>query len=43
VGIHVQKIRFQYKNGYTGIGKLTYDIRSGKYGEYFSKDLKSLF
>ena len=43
VGIHVQKIRFQYKNGYTGIGKLSYNIRNGKYGEYFKQDEKSLF
>ena len=43
VGIHVQKIRFQYKNGYTGIGKLNYDIRSGQYGEYFKRDEKTLF
>ncbi len=43
VGIHVQKIRFQYKNGYTGIGKLNFNIRNGKYGEYFKQDEKSLF
>lgn len=43
VGIHVQKIRFQYKNGYTGIGKLSYNVRNGKYGEHFNKDPKSLF
>lgn len=43
VGIHVQKVRFQYKNGYTGIGKLSYNIRNGKYGEYFKQDEKALF
>tara|TARA_R110000765_G_scaffold54989_3_gene109407 strand:- start:286 stop:1965 length:1680 start_codon:yes stop_codon:yes gene_type:complete len=43
VGIHVQKIRFQYKNGETGIGKLSYNVRSGNYCEYFEKDKKTLF
>ena len=43
VGIHVQKIRFQYKNGYTGMGKLSYNIRNGKYGEYFPQSKEVLF
>jgi len=43
VGIHVQKIRFQYKNGYTGTGKLSYDIRNGKYSEYIKRDKEVLF
>jgi len=43
VGIHVQKIRFQYKNGYTGIGKLDYNIRTGKYADYFRQDKEVLF
>jgi len=34
VGVHVHKIRFQYKNGRPGMGKLNYDIKNGKYGEY---------
>ena len=36
VGIHVQKIRFQYKNGRPGIGKLEYNVKNGKYAEYES-------
>tara|TARA_R110000744_G_scaffold40447_1_gene91800 strand:+ start:398 stop:2071 length:1674 start_codon:yes stop_codon:yes gene_type:complete len=43
VGIHVQKIRFQYKNGKPGTGKLSYNVRSGNYFEYFSEDKKVLF
>ncbi|MBT7338778.1 MAG: toprim domain-containing protein [Candidatus Jacksonbacteria bacterium] len=43
VGIHVQKIRFQYKNGYTGTGKLSYNTRNGKYGEYLRQDKEVLF
>ncbi len=43
VGIHVQKVRFQYKNGKTGTGKLSYNVRSGNYFEYFSEDKKTLF
>ena len=43
VGIHVQKVRFQYKNGTTGTGKLSYNVRSGNYFEYFSEDKKTLF
>ena len=34
VGVHVSKIRFQYKNGRPAIGKLNYDIKTGKYYEY---------
>ena len=43
VGIHVQKVRFQYKNGETGTGKLSYNVRSGNYFEYFAEDKKALF
>ena len=43
VGIHVQKVRFQYKNGTTGTGKLSYNVRSGNYFEYFAEDKKALF
>jgi len=34
VGVHVSKIRFQYKNGRPAIAKLSYDIKTGKYYEY---------
>jgi twinkle protein len=34
VGVHVSKIRFQYKNGRPAVGKLNYDIKTGKYYEY---------
>ena len=43
VGIHVSKIRFQYKNGRPGIGKLNYDIKNGKYYEYEQRDAEILF
>ena len=43
VGIHVQKVRFQYKNGRTGTGKLSYSVRSGTYYEYFGEPKKNLF
>ena len=43
VGIHVQKIRFQYKNGRPGTGKLNYDTKTGTYGTYIARDTKPLF
>lgn len=35
VGVHVSKIRFQYKNGRPADNKLSYDIKTGRYSEYF--------
>jgi len=43
VGVHVQKIRFQYKNGKPNKVKLKYDIRSGRYGEYLEGFKENLF
>ena len=43
VGVHVQKVRFQYKNGKPNKAKLSYDIRSGRYGEYFEEVKENLF
>ena len=43
VGVHVNKIRFQYKNGKPGKGKLNYDITNGRYGEYFDRPKEALF
>lgn len=43
VGVHVNKIRFQYKNGKPNKAKLSYDIRSGRYGEYFEEVKENLF
>lgn len=34
VGIHVQKVRFQYKNGKPDTAKLQYDVRTGRYSNY---------
>lgn len=41
VGVHVQKIRFQYKNGTPDTAKLQYDTRTGRYynHEEFKTDL----
>ena len=44
VGIHIHKIRFQYKNGKPGMAKLNYDItQGGKYVEYQTRPKESLF
>ena len=43
VGVHVQKIRFQHKNGKPNTAKLSYEIRSGRYGEYFQGSKENLF
>tara|TARA_R100000278_G_scaffold44763_1_gene38958 strand:+ start:3949 stop:5619 length:1671 start_codon:yes stop_codon:yes gene_type:complete len=43
VGVHVHKIRFQYKNGKPGIGKLNYNIRTGKYETYIERPTENLF
>ncbi len=44
VGIHVHKIRFQYKNGRPGMGKLSYDIKGGgRYVEYQEEPKEALF
>ena len=43
VGVHVNKIRFQYKNGTTGTAKLSYDIKNGKYYEYEERSETALF
>jgi twinkle protein len=43
VGVHVHKIRFQYKNGKPGSAKLNYNIKLGKYIHYEEKFEKSLF
>jgi len=34
VGIHVQKVRFQYKNGKPDTAKLQYDLQTGRYYNY---------
>ena len=43
VGVHVHKIRFQYKNGKTGVGKLNYNVRTGKYETYIERPEENLF
>ncbi len=47
VGVHIHKIRFQYKNGKPTTGKepakLNYNIRSGTYGTYTQTIEKNLF
>ena len=43
VGIHVHKIRFQYKNGKPGVGKLNYNIKTGKYIEHAEEFKEALF
>ena len=43
VGVHVHKIRFQYKNGKTGVGKLNYNTRTGKYETYIERPEENLF
>jgi len=42
VGIHIHKIRFQYKNGKPGLAKLQYNVKNGRYFEY-TTEKKSLF
>ena len=43
VGVHVHKVRFQYKNGKPGMGKLNYNIKTGKYIHYDEKPKENLF
>ena len=47
VGVHVHKIRFQYKNGQPTTGKapakLSYSVGSGTYGTYIEKFKENLF
>ena len=43
VGVHVHKIRFQYKNGKPGIGELNYNIKTGKYETYIERPSEDLF
>tara|TARA_R100001530_G_scaffold123757_2_gene91786 strand:+ start:294 stop:1964 length:1671 start_codon:yes stop_codon:yes gene_type:complete len=43
VGVHVQKIRFQHKNGKPGSGKLNYNVKTGKYTHYEERPRESLF
>ena len=44
VGVHVHKIRFQYKNGKPGIGKLNYDTNNGRYiDDYTERPKEALF
>ena len=43
VGVHVQKIRFQHKNGKPGSGKLNYNVKTGKYIHYEERPRESLF
>ena len=43
VGIHVQKVRFQYKNGRPGDAKLQYDIKNGRYHDYTDRPAEALF
>ena len=43
VGVHVHKIRFQYKNGKTGVGKLNYNTRTGKYETHIERPTENLF
>ena len=43
VGVHVHKIRFQYKNGKPGMGKLNYNVKTGKYIYHEEKPKENLF
>ena len=43
VGVHVQKIRFQYKNGKPATAKLGYNIGSGNYVTYIEESEEDLF
>ena len=43
VGVHVHKIRFQYKNGKPGMGKLSYNVKTGKYTYYEEEPTENLF
>ena len=43
VGVHVHKIRFQYKNGKPDTAKLSYNIGSGNYVTYIEKSEENIF
>ena len=43
VGVHVHKIRFQYKNGQPGERRLNYNIGSGTYETYTERPKENLF
>jgi twinkle protein len=43
VGVHVHKIRFQYKNGSPGICKLNYNVKTGKYETHIERVKENLF
>ena len=43
VGVHVHKIRFQYKNGQPGDCKLNYNIGSGTYETHTERPKENLF
>ena len=43
VGVHIHKIRFQYKNGRPGKGKLGYDVKNGRYYEHQAEFKEALF
>jgi twinkle protein len=43
VGVHVHKIRFQYKNGRPGICKLNYNVKTGKYETHIERVKENLF
>jgi twinkle protein len=43
VGVHVHKVRFQYKNGRPGKGKLSYDVKNGRYYEHQEEFKEALF
>ena len=43
VGVHVHKIRFQYKNGKPDTAKLSYNIGSGNYVTYIEKSKENIF
>ena len=43
VGVHVHKIRFQYKNGKPGDSRLSYNVRSGCYETYIERPKENLF
>ena len=47
VGVHVHKIRFQYKNGQPTTGKppakLSYSVKNGTYGTYIKEFKENLF
>ena len=43
VGVHVNKIRFQHKNGKPGTAKLRYNLKNGKYNEYIEEFKENLF